>query len=124
MQDSVQMLPTQPRSSSLSKPVLITPVQKPQFSRHLQNTTVKNGNRATLLCTIKGSPDTEIKWYNNGKLVEPSPDYIIEYNRATGVCSLNISEAFPQDSGQYTCVASNLVGSESSTAWLVVKGNI
>ena len=120
-QDSIHMLPTQPRSSSLSKPISITPLQKPQFAKHLQNVTTKHGNRATLTCTIKGSPDTTVSWYKNGVLIEPSTDYVINHDRFTGVCSLDICEAFPQDSGQYTCVASNPAGSESSTAWLVVK---
>lgn len=121
-QDSIQMMPTQPRSSSLSKPVTFTPLQKPQFTRHLQNTTVKQGNRATLQCTVNSSPDTTVKWYSEGNQIESSPDYSISFDRISGVCTLNISEAFPQDSGKYTCVAHNPAGTESSTAWLVVKG--
>lgn len=116
------MLPTQPRSSSLSKPISITPLQKPQFAKHLQNVTCKHGHRTTLTCIIKSSPDTIVSWYKNGVLIEPSTDYMISYDKFTGVCTLDISEAFPQDSGQYTCVASNSAGNESSTAWLVVKG--
>lgn len=57
-------------------------------------------------------------------LIEPSPDYNINYNQFTGLCTLDICEAFPQDSGQYTCVASNPAGTESSTAYLVVKGSL
>jgi hypothetical protein len=118
------MLPTQTRSTSLSKPISITPLQKPQFSKHLQNTTVKSGQRAFLQCIIKGSPDTSISWLKNGKPIEPSPDYVINYDRITGICTLDICEAFPQDSGQYTCMATNPAGSESTTAWLVVKGTV
>lgn len=120
-QDSVKMLPTQPRSSSLSKPVQITPMQRPQFVKHLQNTTVKQGNRPVLQCTVKSSPDTDIKWFKNGMLIEPSTDYMPNHDKLTGVCSLTISEGYPQDSGEYTCVATNPVGNESSTAWLVVR---
>jgi titin len=116
------MMPTHPRSSSLSKPISITPLQKPQFAKHLQNVTTKQGNRALMQCTIKGSPDTTVSWYKNGKLIEPSTDYVIHFDRVTGVSTLDICEAFPQDSGQYTCVANNPAGNESTTAWLVVKG--
>lgn len=116
------MMPTHPRSSSLSKPISITPLQKPQFAKHLQNITTKQGNRALMQCTIKGSPDTTVSWYKNGKLIEPSTDYVIHFDRVTGVSTLDICEAFPQDSGQYTCVANNPAGNESTTAWLVVKG--
>ena len=120
-QDSVQMMPTQPRSSSLSKPVSITPMQKPQFSKHLQNQTVRQNQPALMQCVVRTSPDTTVQWFNNGSLIEPSPDYNINFDRVTGLCSLRIADAFPQDSGQYTCVATNPVGSEASTAWLVVK---
>lgn len=95
------MMPTQPRSSSLSKPITFTPLQKPQFTRHLQNTTVKQGNRAILQCTVHSSPDTNVKWYNEGNQIEPSPDYVVGFDRISGVCTLNIVEAFPQDSGKY-----------------------
>lgn len=117
------MMTPQARSSSLqSKSVSITPLQKPLFSRHLQNTTTRQGHRSVMQCTIKASPETTVTWYKNGKIIEPSTDYLINYDRITGVCTLEISESFPQDSGQYTCVASNTAGKESSTAWLVVKG--
>lgn len=115
-------MPAQQRSSSLiSKQVSIQTAQKPQFTKHLQNLTVKQGNRAVFECYINGSPDTEVKWYKNSILIEPSTDYIIEFDRITGLSTLTILEVFVQDSGQYTCVASNNVGSESSTAWMVVK---
>jgi hypothetical protein len=115
--------PIQPRSSSLSsKPLTIHPVQKPKFARPLQNITVKEKQRATLQCVIdSASPDTQIKWYNNGNQIEPSTDYITNFDSMTGLCTLTIAEAFQPDSGQYTCVATNPAGSESSIAWLVVK---
>lgn len=119
------MMPSaQPRSSSwtTSKPVSFQPqAPKPQFIKPLQNTTVQEKQRATLQCVVKGSPDTQVKWYKNGNPIEPSPDYLINYDRITGACSLTIVEAFDQDGGQYTCVATNPTGSDSSIAWLVVK---
>lgn len=38
------------------------------------------------------------------------------------VYSLKISEAFPEDEGEYKCIASNSVGQVTSTANLVVQG--
>jgi hypothetical protein len=122
-QDSVQMMPTQPRSSSLSKASL-TPIHKPQFTKHLQNSTVTEGHMAVMQCIIKDSPNTEITWYKNGDLVQSSAECMINYDRASGLCTLKIPRAAAQDGGQYTCVATNVVGSESSTAWLVVKGSL
>lgn len=35
-----------------------------------------------------------------------------------------IAEVFPEDSGMFTCTASNMFGTVSSTAALRVKGNV
>lgn len=35
-----------------------------------------------------------------------------------------IAEVFPEDSGMFTCTASNTFGTVSSTAALRVKGNV
>lgn len=39
------------------------------------------------------------------------------------ICTLVIAEVFPEDSGMFTCTASNKYGTVSSTAALRVKGN-
>ena len=119
------MLPSQPRSSSWStKPTTAQQPHlppKPQFIKHLHNNSVRERQRATMQCVVKGSPDTQVKWYNNGNPIESSTDYMIVHDHLTGLCTLSIAEAFSPDSGQYTCVATNAAGSESSIAWLVVK---
>jgi len=120
-QNTVQMTPTQPRAGSVSRTVSITPLQKPQFGKHLQNATFQLGKEALIQCVAKGSPDTVVKWYRNGQLLEASDAYAIDFDKSTGLCALSITEASTHDSGQYTCVATNSVGSESSTAWIVVK---
>ena len=40
------------------------------------------------------------------------------------ICTLVISEVFPEDSGTFTCTASNKYGTVSSIASLRVKGNV
>ncbi len=124
VQNTIQMTPTQTRSSSLSKPLSIIPLQKPFFTRHLQNLTILRACKATFQCEVRGSPDTDIKWYKDNKQIFPSTDYVIDYDRITGICRLSISEAYNQDGGQYSCVASNPIGNDSTTAWLVIKGII
>lgn len=120
-QDQVRMLPSQPRSSSISKPITIHPVQKPHFTKHLQNTTARQGQSVVLNCIIQSTPDIDIKWYNNGHLIQPSTDITISFDELTGDCTLTISEVYPEDGGQYTIVVTNSAGTESSTCWLVVK---
>ena len=78
-------------------------------------------NQHNLNALLKPSPDTTVTWYRNSILVKPSTDYQIDFNRNTGISTLKIAEAYPEDSGQYTCTATNPGGDESSTAWLVVR---
>jgi hypothetical protein len=117
------MMTPQPRSSSWStKPITFQPTgPKPLFLRPLQNITVAERQRAELRCIIKGTPDTQVKWYSNGNPIEPSNNCIINFNRLSGMCTLELLEPSVHDSAQFTCVASNGAGSESSIAWLVVK---
>jgi titin len=115
------MTPTQPRASSLSKSISITPLQKPQIVKHLQNATFRQGDVALIQCIAKGSPDTIVKWYRNDQQIEPTDEYAMAYDHSNGLCSLSVAEASARDSGQYTCVATNSVGSESSTAWIIIK---
>ena len=122
------MMPSvQPRSISLNQAssASMQPIQKPHFVKHLQNQTIKQGNRALMQCIIKGTPDTDVKWFTNGNqinLTSYSPRFPVTYDKFTGLSSLTILDASPKDSGQFTCVATNAGGSETSTAWVVVKG--
>ena len=119
MMPSVQPAP-RPQSSVHQ----IQTAVKPQIVRHLQNQTVQLGNRALMQCVIKGSPDTDVKWYHNGNqinLSSQSPRFPITFDKFTGLSSLSIIGANPDDAGQYTCVASNPAGTETSTAWVIVK---
>jgi hypothetical protein len=58
----------------------------------------------------------------NGALIESNNNYVMAYDFYTGLCTLSIASAVPTDSGQYTCLVSNCVGSESSNCWVVVRG--
>lgn len=126
MQNTVQMMPSmsQPAAPQFA-PVQINPVQKPQMVRHLQNQTAQPGQKAFFQCVVKGSPNTEVKWYRNGQpinMLANDPRFPVTYDKLSGMASLTIHNASPQDAGQITCVASNPAGSESSTAFLVVRG--
>lgn len=69
---------------------------------------------------ITGRPEPVVKWYREDILLNNSPDFEITYYN--GISRLVIVEVFPEDSGKYTCVASNIEGSCTATAYLNVKG--
>lgn len=60
------------------------------------------------------------RWYCERKELKNSSDIQIAYDG--NHCSLIISEAFVEDTGRYTCLASNINGSDTTSAELYIEG--
>lgn len=116
--------PTPVQVPAPQKPVVKPPqVDKPMFIKHLQNLPVEKGKQAVFECALKTpTGSVSVNWYRNGELLRISEGFLSHFDAQSGRCALTIPEAFVDDSGQYTCTASNSAGEASSTAWLVVKG--
>ena len=94
----------------------------PEFTQLLKSQTVRDGNRVELTVHFIGRPTPRIRWFHNGQEVLPSADFeiVIDYHR--GISILIIVEAFPEDEGEYTCVAINKLGETITTCRLNVVG--
>lgn len=86
-----------------------------------------------LSCTVVRSSDERIKtevvyfrfyltsrWFCEGKELENSPD--IQIITSGELHSLVIAEAFEEDTGRYSCFASNVYGTDSTSAEIYVEG--
>ncbi|CAL1540816.1 unnamed protein product [Lymnaea stagnalis] len=69
-----------------------------------------------------GKPEPVIRWYREGKQLSDQADFEISYRN--GRVTMSIPEVFPEDSGHFTCTAENQAGKASSTAELVVRGQL
>ncbi|XP_007895556.2 myopalladin isoform X3 [Callorhinchus milii] len=100
----------------------------PVFTKPLQDVTATEGQLVVLECRVKGVPFPKMEWYREETLIEDSPDFRILQKKPRSIaeseeiCTLVIAEAFPEDSGTFTCTASNKYGTVSSTAHLTVTG--
>uniref|UniRef100_UPI00398E7B96 myopalladin-like isoform X3 n=1 Tax=Pristiophorus japonicus TaxID=55135 RepID=UPI00398E7B96 len=100
----------------------------PVFTKPLQDVTAVEGQLVVLECRMKGVPFPKMEWYREETLIEDSPDFRILQKKPRSmsdseeICTLVIAEAFPEDSGTFTCTASNKYGTMSSTAHLTVCG--
>ncbi|KAJ8014339.1 hypothetical protein DPEC_G00039210 [Dallia pectoralis] len=107
------------------RPLMAAPV----FTKSLQELLASESQLVVLECRVKGVPSPKVDWYREGTLIEDSPDFRIlqKKPRSMGeteeICTLVIAEVFPEDSGTFTCTASNKYGTVSSIAKLRVKGN-
>ncbi|XP_071337508.1 myopalladin isoform X2 [Trachinotus anak] len=107
------------------QPLMAAPV----FTKSLQELFASEGQLVVLECRVKGAPSPRVDWYREGKIIEDSPDFRILQKKPRSpaeseeICTLVIAEVFPEDSGVFTCTASNKYGTVSSTAALRVRGN-
>uniref|UniRef100_A0A2R8ZRE6 Myopalladin n=1 Tax=Pan paniscus TaxID=9597 RepID=A0A2R8ZRE6_PANPA len=99
------------------KPIIAAPV----FTKMLQNLSASEGQLVVFECRVKGAPSPKVEWYREGTLIEDSPDFRILQKKE--ICTLVIAEVFAEDSGCFTCTASNKYGTVSSIAQLHVRGN-
>uniref|UniRef100_A0A8C0D9D8 Myopalladin n=1 Tax=Balaenoptera musculus TaxID=9771 RepID=A0A8C0D9D8_BALMU len=107
------------------KPIIAAPV----FTKMLQNLSASEGQLVVFECRVKGAPSPKVEWYREGTLIEDSPDFRILQKKPRSmaepeeICTLVIAEVFAEDSGCFTCTASNKYGTVSSIAQLDIRGN-
>lgn len=51
-----------------------------------------------------------------------SSSEIVDLKYKNGVAALTINEVFPEDEGEYACLATNSIGSDTTSCKLTVKG--
>ncbi|XP_056626125.1 myotilin isoform X2 [Triplophysa dalaica] len=129
----------QQRHSSLVHPVCISPqmVQSsaqcsgntgvsPTFVKCLHDVSTVKGQLVVLECRIRGTPPLHMSWYREDQQIIDSADFRILRKKASSasvpeeLCTLVITEAYPEDSGMFQCTASNHYGSVSCSAVLEV----
>lgn len=104
------------------KPIYSAPI----FTKELQNATASEGQVVVLECRVRGPPPIHVKWFRQGIEIQDSPDFRILQKKPRSttepeeICTLVIAETFPEDSGIFTCTATNEHGSVTSSAQLTV----
>ncbi|NXY57574.1 PALLD protein, partial [Callaeas wilsoni] len=100
----------------------------PVFTKGLQNVRATKGQLVVFECRIHSTPTLQVHWYREYDQIVDSADFRIlrkssmpESLISEEVCTLVITEAFPEDSGIFKCVAENEFGSAASSAHLSVS---
>ncbi|XP_075904122.1 palladin isoform X2 [Nelusetta ayraudi] len=129
------------RHSSLVQPLCVSPQRTqspiysqqysgngapPAFVKGLHDVAAVKGQLVVLECRLRGTPPLQVMWYREDEQVLDSDDFRILRKKASSVsvpeelCTLVITEAFPEDSGLFKCVALNSFGTVSCSAVLQV----
>jgi titin len=97
--------------------------QAPVFTSSIKNITIKEGQRAHFECRLipVSDPTMKVEWFHNNVPLKTGSRFT-ETN-AFGFVALDIMYAYPEDSGTYTCRASNALGQAVTSATLGVQCN-
>lgn len=97
--------------------------EAPLLKDLLTDKEITDGESLTFSVTLdKGSEPMEITWYHDNCEIKDSPAF--RYGREEGRISLTIADAFPEDSGIYSCNVSNKYGRAETGCVLTVKGEM
>jgi len=112
------------RSRSATKELALPPDDSlmcpPSFSSGLNpDMEIQDGSRLELRVSVKGDPDPQVVWLKDGR--ELNSNDIMEVKYKNGIATVIINEIYPEDSGRFSCKATNTKGSvETSTNVKVV----
>ncbi|XP_029297005.1 palladin isoform X2 [Cottoperca gobio] len=133
------------RHSSLVQPLCVSPQRTespiynqqysgngvaPAFVKCLHDVSTVNGQLVVLECRLRGTPPLQVMWYRENEQVLDSDDFRILRKKASSasvpeeLCTLVITEAFPEDSGLFKCEAINSFGTASCSAILEVYNDL
>ncbi|XP_050422457.1 titin isoform X5 [Adelges cooleyi] len=96
--------------------------ESPVFISHLNNWECKEGSDAHFECQVEPSkdPTMKIEWFLNGKPLQTGSRFKPSYD--FGFITLDIKQALAEDSGIYTCKATNDKGYAVTTGTLKCTG--
>ncbi|KAM4548456.1 palladin isoform 2-T2 [Odontesthes bonariensis] len=101
-------------------PTTSGPLSPPQFLQKLKSQEVAEGSPIRLECRVIGNPLPLVRWFCEGRELQNSPD--IQIWRDGDLHTLVITEAFEDDTGRYTCIASNSLGADHTSAEVYIEG--
>uniref|UniRef100_A0A8C9WAH4 Neuregulin 2 n=1 Tax=Scleropages formosus TaxID=113540 RepID=A0A8C9WAH4_SCLFO len=87
--------------------------------KRLRNQLLEEGDRLTLKCEASGNPSPTYTWYKDGSELKKSKEIKIKSSKKNS--RVQINRVRLEDSGNYTCVAENLLGKENTTSTINVQ---
>ena len=97
----------------------------PMINSEVMDETQNEGDTASFSCQVTGEPVPTISWYFNGNFVSNGTAYMISIlNTTTISITITIMNVQSSDVGTYTCNATNVVSSDTSSGVLTVNGEL
>ncbi|XP_054828903.1 myosin light chain kinase, smooth muscle-like [Eublepharis macularius] len=94
----------------------------PSFTEKLQDIRVTEGEKLFLQCRVSSDPLAAVTWTLDGKVIKSSKFIVL--SQEGSLCSLTIDKVFPEDEGQYKCIAENTAGKAECVCSVLVEESI
>uniref|UniRef100_G3UK67 Titin n=1 Tax=Loxodonta africana TaxID=9785 RepID=G3UK67_LOXAF len=91
----------------------------PAFTRILKETSGLSGSSVVMECKVYGSPPISVSWFHEGNEISSGRKY--QATLTDNTCALTVNVLEESDAGYYTCVATNVAGSDECGASLTVR---
>jgi Immunoglobulin I-set domain len=98
----------------------VTELISPRFVEKIKPVHIMDGEKLVLECQVQGQPIPKIEWMRNELVIKEAQGVTIQQDMS-GLCSLSIAEVFPEDAGEYTCIAKNRIGEAVCKTSVVIE---
>lgn len=96
--------------------------ESPRFIEELlEPVEVMDGEALLLTCQVTGKPTPKVEWFHNEEKITENKETTISQD-LQGICQLQITEVFPENQGQYKCVATNKIGQSMTRTNVNIQG--
>ncbi|XP_041930262.1 myotilin isoform X2 [Alosa sapidissima] len=101
----------------------------PTLIKSLHDMSTVKGQLVVLECHLRGTPPLQVLWYREDEQIVDSADFRILRKKASStsvpeLCTLVITEAIPEDSGIFKCIAGNPFGTISCSCFVEVHTDL
>lgn len=93
----------------------------PSFTFLLRPRVMQARDTCKLLCCVSGKPAPTVKWFKDRRELSK---YEYSITHSDGVVTLEIIDCKPEESGKYSCVATNRHGTDETSCVVIVEGEV
>uniref|UniRef100_A0AAZ1X568 Ig-like domain-containing protein n=1 Tax=Oreochromis aureus TaxID=47969 RepID=A0AAZ1X568_OREAU len=94
-------------------------MEAPKILERIASKTVAPMDEVRFRVRVSGVPQPQVFWYKNSQALSSEFFRISQFDDS---CQLEISRVYPEDDGEYTCMATNNGGTVSCSATLTLDG--